>query len=190
MSSKRILVTSLFLLLAFTVGARKAEAGQKAQQGKTVAVRVDGLACPFCAYGLEKKLKKMEGVEKLEIKINDGLALLHFKADAKIDTQLIVKKVKEAGFTPKEVKLKSAAQPAQKITLNVKGMRCESCVARVTKALDDVKCSKDVQVNLEQEQATLTCTDDEADPEKFVEAVEALGFKASIAKKQDKASKN
>ena len=30
--------------------------------GTEYQLRVDGLACPFCAYGIEKKLKKTEGV--------------------------------------------------------------------------------------------------------------------------------
>ncbi len=36
-------------------------------------LRVDGLACPFCAYGIEKELKRTNGVESLEIDINAGI---------------------------------------------------------------------------------------------------------------------
>ncbi|HHH13154.1 MAG TPA: copper chaperone, partial [Thiolapillus brandeum] len=49
---RTFLVALLFLLLA--QGAWAA--------GKHYEMRVDGLACPFCAYGIEKKFKAMKGV--------------------------------------------------------------------------------------------------------------------------------
>ena len=40
-------------------------------------LRVDGLACPYCAYGIEKKIKALGGVDKgsIEIKLNEGRAI-------------------------------------------------------------------------------------------------------------------
>lgn len=37
--------------------------------GPQYALEVKGLACPFCAYGIEKRLNKMEGVEEVEIDV-------------------------------------------------------------------------------------------------------------------------
>ena len=70
---------------------------------KKVTLKVDGLSCPFCAYGLEKKLQKIDGVEKLDIHINDGVVVLYFKKDASVDSATIEKKVKEAGFTLRKI---------------------------------------------------------------------------------------
>ena len=160
-----------------------------AAEQKTVTVRVDGLACPFCAYGLEKKLKRIEGVEKLEIKINDGLVTLYFREGAKIDKEEIAKKVREAGFTPRELQIEGeskkeiAAMKGQKISLNVKGMSCEGCVSRVKNTLTELDCVHDVQVSLSAEKAEFTCTDERVDQKTFVQAIEALGFKAELSKK-------
>ncbi|MFQ6115598.1 MAG: heavy-metal-associated domain-containing protein [bacterium] len=155
-----------------------------------VTLRVDGLACPFCAYGLEKKLKRLEGVEKLDIKINEGVVILYFKEGAKIDKQVIAKKVKEAGFTPRELQIESEskkeaeAMKGQKITLSIKGMACEGCVSRVKMALNSLDCVHDVEVSLSAEKAWFICTDDKTDPAKFVQAIEKLGFKAKVAGKR------
>ncbi|MDQ3269572.1 MAG: heavy-metal-associated domain-containing protein [Pseudomonadota bacterium] len=35
-------------------------------------LRVDGLACPFCAYGIEKQLSKLDGVARVETDIGDA----------------------------------------------------------------------------------------------------------------------
>jgi copper chaperone CopZ len=89
-----------------------------AQAGvKSLTVKVDGLACPFCAYGLEKKLKKVEGVEKLNIDINTGEVILNVTAgtrltaapdaEKKASTGLVIqvqKAVEEGGFTPRAIR--------------------------------------------------------------------------------------
>ena len=44
-----------------------------AQEGKDkFMVQVDGLGCPFCAYGLEKKFKEFKGIKNVKIDIETG----------------------------------------------------------------------------------------------------------------------
>ncbi len=178
------IILSLSLVLAVMVLASSVWAVDQ----KKVQLRVDGLSCPFCAYGLEKKLKRIKGVDKLEIKINEGLVIMTFKEKANIDPELIRKKVKEAGFTPRElsiegkaVTVKSAPQ-GEKIVLNIQGMTCNDCVARVSRALTAVECVKDVKVDLKKGQATFVCTNPKFDKAKLVKTVEDLGFKAKLVK--------
>jgi len=66
---------------------------------ETVTLRIDGLACPFCAYGLEKKCKKLEGFQSLNVLIDDGKAIIKWKKDKPIRIAAIQKAVKKAGFT-------------------------------------------------------------------------------------------
>jgi len=63
MRSFRPLAALLALVLVSPAGSVLAAD----RPGVTVKIRVDGPACPFCAYGLEKKLKRVEGVKDLEI---------------------------------------------------------------------------------------------------------------------------
>ncbi len=165
-----------------------------ADEQQKVTLRVDGLACPFCAYGMEKKLKRIENLENLDIKINEGLVILYFKEGTKIDQGLITQKVKEAGFTPRELKIEGAKQVAgqpdtiegQKISLNIKGMSCEGCVSRVKTALNDIECVDAVEIDLSVGKASFICTDENADHTKFVEAIEKLGFKATVSDEKSK----
>lgn len=173
---KASIIGSLSILFTLAIIFTPGFAGQQ----QKVTLRVDGLACPFCAYGMEKKLKRIENLEKLDIKINQGLVLLYFKEGAKIDKQLITKKVKEAGFTPGELQIDNKPE-GQQISLNIKGMSCEGCVARVKNALNALDCVQDVEVNLTAENAAFTCTDVKSNPDKFVEAIRKLGFDANLA---------
>ncbi len=36
-------------------------------------IRADGLACPYCAYGIEKKFMKIDGVKKVDVDLKKGL---------------------------------------------------------------------------------------------------------------------
>jgi copper chaperone CopZ len=74
-------------------------------QDQQVVVHIDGLSCPFCAFGVEKKLKKLEGLKDIKIKMNEGQALLTFEAGVKIDVEAIKEAVKESGFTAREIVL-------------------------------------------------------------------------------------
>ena len=54
-------IVGVFALVLAGLWAMPAGAGQ------SYRLTVDGLACPFCAYGIEKKLGAVNGVEKLDI---------------------------------------------------------------------------------------------------------------------------
>ena len=72
--------------------------------GGRVAIEVDGLACPFCAYGLEKNLKQIEGVESIAINIDEGSVLLGIADGIQISESVVIEKIKAAGFTPGTIK--------------------------------------------------------------------------------------
>lgn len=72
-------------------------------QVESVKMRVDGLACPFCAYGLEKRIKEVPGVSKIVIRVDDGVMLLEAKKDEAIALDRLEPAVKKAGFTAREI---------------------------------------------------------------------------------------
>jgi len=65
----------------------------------TYQLRVDGLSCPFCAYGIEKKLGALEGVQSVETNIKDGVVIVIMKDGATLNEATAKKAVKEAGFS-------------------------------------------------------------------------------------------
>ena len=60
---------------------------------------VDGLACPFCAYGVEKKVGGLSGVETVEIDIDGGLVAVTLADGATLEESAAKRAVDEAGFT-------------------------------------------------------------------------------------------
>ncbi len=78
-------------------------AGSAMAQTKHV-IGVDGMSCPFCAYGLEKKLKKVKDVESVTIDLNEGEIMVIAKAGATIKEESLRKAVHDAGFTVSSLK--------------------------------------------------------------------------------------
>lgn len=98
----------LLILLFIGLGAMtmNAQTDTSPLEGK-VKIEVDGLACPFCAYGLEKNLKEIEGVKSIEINIDEGCVLLAIAEGKQISENTVREKIKEAGFTPGTIKKES-----------------------------------------------------------------------------------
>lgn len=67
--------------------------------GPSYRLQVTGLACPFCAYGIEKKLSALEGVEYVETHIKDGAVIVTMHDGAKLNETAARKAVEAAGFT-------------------------------------------------------------------------------------------
>lgn len=60
---------------------------------------VDGIACPFCVYGIEKQLSKLEGIERIEIDIQKGLVLLIMADGSTLNEASVSDAVTKAGFS-------------------------------------------------------------------------------------------
>ncbi|MFV2008131.1 MAG: heavy-metal-associated domain-containing protein, partial [Longimicrobiales bacterium] len=77
-------VLALAAGFALALGLALTPAGVSAQDQAAAAhdgppqieITILGMSCPFCAYGVEKKLKKLDGVADLEIVLETGLATL------------------------------------------------------------------------------------------------------------------
>ena len=77
-------------------------------------LRVDGLACPFCAYGIEKALTRTDGVEGIDIDINAGIVTVTMADGAAMTEEKAQQIVEDAGFTLAGVeKVETAAEGAK-----------------------------------------------------------------------------
>ncbi|MDA2934477.1 heavy-metal-associated domain-containing protein [Acidobacteria bacterium AH-259-D05] len=84
-------------------------------------IGVDGLSCPFCAYGLEKKLKKVENVNSVSIDMDRGQAVVSPKAGTTIKEEALRKAVKEAGFSVSSLEKVESGAKSQKARLRPAG---------------------------------------------------------------------
>lgn len=74
-------------------------------------LQVDGLACPFCAYGIEKKLSAIEGVEMLDIDIESGSVMVTMADGATLEETAARRAVEAAGFSLRDFEAVQAVAP-------------------------------------------------------------------------------
>jgi copper chaperone CopZ len=101
MKRLNILFLVLFSFTFFNASANGIETSNS--EMTYIKIGVDGMACPFCAYGLEKKIKKIKGAENLYIDINEGFITFAVPSDKKPSEEELKKIIKEAGFKVREI---------------------------------------------------------------------------------------
>lgn len=86
-------------------------------------VQIGGMTCASCVARVEKALKKIEGVVEASVNLSTEKAFI--KSQQPIAAAALVQAIEKSGFDV----------PTQQFDLNIEGMTCASCVARVEKAL-------------------------------------------------------
>ena len=89
----RTLILAVFLISAV------AWSGAAPAASHAYRIFVDGLACPFCAYGVEKNILGLDGVEAVDIDINGGFITVVMKAGKVLNEAIAKEAVADAGFT-------------------------------------------------------------------------------------------
>ena len=71
--------------------------------GASVRLRVDGMVCPFCAYGLEKRLEEIASIDAVLIRISDGLVQIRTKEGQELTDEALSDAVRKSGFSLREI---------------------------------------------------------------------------------------
>lgn len=75
---------------------------------------VYGMDCAPCAYGVEKGIGKLDGVESVAVSLNDGNAVVELAEGNKVSIADIQQVVSDGGFTPKEAHIEVAGKLVRK----------------------------------------------------------------------------
>ena len=130
---------------------------------KQLTLRVDGMTCASCVVHVENALKEVLGVSQAQVNLATETATVAFNPE-EASVQELMEAVDDAGYSA----------VADKLTLNIGGMTCASCVFHVEKALKGVPGVVDASVNLATQQATVRYLDVPLDI--FRDAVADAGY--------------
>ncbi|PQJ30770.1 heavy metal transporter [Nonlabens arenilitoris] len=139
-------ITIILSIVIGLMGVSQLDA-QSSKDRDQFEVQVDGLGCPFCAYGLEKKFKEFKGIKDIAIDIETGDFSFTYPAAKELTMEAVVAQVVKAGYTPNDAKITRANgtvetnKAAEKEVISevttsklyVNGM-CGMCKARIEKA--------------------------------------------------------
>jgi copper chaperone CopZ len=103
---KKLMLLAGMLALGVAPVAAQASGSAASGSGDPVAdvvLRVDGLACPFCAAGLEKKLEALDATDRVDVQLDDGQVFIFLKANQTVSDEELTEAVKHAGFALREI---------------------------------------------------------------------------------------
>ena len=129
-------------------------------------VGIEGMTCASCATRVEKAVARVAGVASASVNLATGQ--LAVTGDASVTPEALREAVAKAGY----------AVAQQSVQLNIAGMTCASCVARVEKALVRVPGVLSATVNLATESAEVISL--APDVAAFQAAVARAGYEASL----------
>lgn len=61
-------------------------------------LQIDGLACPYCGYGVEKQFAKQEGVKGTQINLEEGVVVVSVAPGTRFTDGELKQIVHDAGF--------------------------------------------------------------------------------------------
>lgn len=134
---------------------------------KEAQLQISGMTCAACATRIEKSLSKMEGVEQASVNLALEKSLIKFDP-AKVSEAALEQKIEALGY----------GVVKQKAELDITGMTCAACSARIEKALNKMPGVTSANVNLALEKATVEYHPAEVAVGDLIVRVEKLGYGA------------
>jgi len=140
------------------------------------SLNISGMSCAACAARIEKGLGKLEGVSSANVNFAVEKATVEFD-DNQVNVQKFEEVINKLGYGV----IKKNEASDNKAILNITGMTCASCSARIEKKLSKLEGVSAANVNLTTEKATVEYDLSKLKVSDMVKAVKDLGYGAEKA---------
>ncbi|MVB13040.1 Copper-exporting P-type ATPase [Caprobacter fermentans] len=144
-------------------------------------IKISGMSCAACATRIEKGLRRVDGVKSANVNLAMERATVEYD-DGEVDPERLDGTVEKLGYSV----IRDPERQSGKTVLNITGMSCAACSARIEKKLSRMEGVKNAGVNLTTEKATVEFDPDAVKISDLVGAVESLGYGAEQAEEVSK----
>ncbi len=145
----------LILLLVFSTPAQAQmldhglpeNADQITVQKNQAKLEINGAVCPYCAYGMQKSLRKQKFVDKkqaskgIEVDVDNQMITLYIKDGFDMDLNDVYKAIKKGGYEPRVFHLRVSGQTetdgTQTFLTNAEGKRMFELIGDKVNHLDN-----------------------------------------------------
>jgi len=136
-------------------------------EARQLTLGIEGMTCAACATRIEKSLNRMDGVEA---NVNLALEKATIMYDQKYQTTDIIDKIHNIGY---EVALEHA-------TLDIEGMTCAACSARIEKVIGKMEGITKINVNLAMNTATIDYLPEVRSLQSIIDKIHHIGYSATV----------
>ncbi|MCG8402483.1 MAG: heavy metal translocating P-type ATPase, partial [Firmicutes bacterium] len=135
---------------------------------KKMSVKISGMNCAACSSRVEKVLSGMPGVESARVNLAAATATVEYRPDL-LNQEKILATIIETGYRPVTARAE----------LQLGGMSCAACAAKVEKVLNKAPGVSRAAVNLATAKAVVEFNPAQTDAQQLIEVVGAAGYKAA-----------
>jgi P-type Cu+ transporter len=140
---------------------------------KHVTLHITGMTCAACSSRIEKVLNKMDGVEA---NVNLAMEKATIEYDpAKHSLHDIQAKIEKLGY----------GVATEKVMLDIEGMTCAACAARIEKGLRRMEGVESATVNLATNSAVVEYKEGITSVEAILEKIKKLGYKGQVREEEE-----
>jgi len=136
-------------------------------QDNSLTFPIEGMTCASCSARVERALQRVPGVRQVSVNLASESAAVDLASP--VAAGVLSQAVEKAGYTV----------PREALELQVDGMTCASCVARVEKALKSVPGVLEASVNLASSTAQVSRLAGTARTPALLQAVQRAGYEAA-----------
>ena len=137
-----------------------------AQAATKLQIVVKGMTCAACVGHVSNALENVPGVESVTTNLATEKATIMLSGDREVSMESLAEALEDAGYGLAD----------ERVTMNIGGMTCVSCVAHVSKALEDVPGVESAITNLATERATVKFVAGAVTISDLRQAVEDAGY--------------
>lgn len=129
---------------------------------------IEGMTCTACSSKIEKVLNQMDGVEaNVHLALEKAFVSINSKATTSAD---VIDRIEDLGY---EVKTDT-------VLLDVYGMTCSACSARIEKVLNKMEGVRSANVNLAAETASIHFEEGIISAPDIIDKIKTLGYDAKV----------
>lgn len=136
-------------------------------------IKISGMSCAACAARIEKSLGKTAGVKSANVNLALERADVEYD-DSAVDVDKLEGVVTKLGY--------GVIKESKKAVLDIGGMSCAACSARIEKKLSRTSGVKSANVNLATAKASVEYDPGVIKASELIKAVESLGYTAEKEK--------
>lgn len=133
-------------------------------------IEIRGMTCASCAARIEKVLKKEDGVRAVSVNLASNRAMVEYDPET-VSQEKIFDKIRHLGYEPE-----NNTEKTRSVELDIEGMTCASCAARIEKGLSSLPGIKRAHVNLATEKCFVETREKNIVP--LIRKIESLGYHA------------
>lgn len=131
--------------------------------------QLGGVTCQVCVNKIERKVGKLEGVEKAVVNLSNGKLTIEYDENL-LNSEKIKEVVKKLGYEIEEI------NDFKEVEIDITGITCQVCVNKIERKVGKLEGVKEIAVNLANSRGKILYDSEKIKLSEILEVIKKLGY--------------